>query len=330
MQDLRLILVVVGAIAIVALLLHGLWTSRKERSKLFRNRPIKRRKQEDQQLSSEDEQDSALFVEPQQKREQPAPQVPAQEPTQPRVENTELPSMTATQHEPMQERELIQSQTVEPTVSVEAAPQAPSAPIAPVTAPEQQPMETTEQPVKVNSADSVPEMTPSASQSKSEQPVQPQPAQTNTEKAPESKDNQAASSKETVLVLHVAAHQGQMLDGEVLLQSILQAGFQFGEMRIFHRHVSPSGTGPVLFSMANMVKPGSFDPETMANFATPGVTMFLMVPSYGDAAQNFKLMLQAAQRIASDVGGIVLDDERKLLTPQKIEVYQARIRNTLN
>ncbi|UNH41429.1 cell division protein ZipA [Moellerella wisconsensis] len=335
MQDLRLILVVVGAIAIVALLLHGLWTSRKERSKLFRNRPIKRRKQEDQQLSSEDEQDSALFVEPQQKREQPAPQVQAQEPIQQRVETTELPPMTATQHEPMQERELVQPQPVEPlqpqptagvaiepTVNVETAPQAPSAPVEQRQA--EQPIEPTEQPAKVHSVESVPETTAKASQ-----PAQPS-AQVANEKTTESQDNQAASSKETVLVLHVAAHQGQMLDGEVLLQSILQAGFQFGEMRIFHRHVSPSGTGPVLFSMANMVKPGSFDPETMANFATPGVTMFLMVPSYGDAVQNFKLMLQAAQRIASDVGGIVLDDERKLLTPQKIEVYQARIRNTLN
>ncbi|MDT9587038.1 MAG: cell division protein ZipA [Candidatus Arsenophonus melophagi] len=135
------------------------------------------------------------------------------------------------------------------------------------------------------------------------------------------------NKKDLFVILHVAALQGQVLCGDLLLQSLFQSGFQFGENQIFHRHVDPSGSGHILFSLANMMKPGSFEPETMSNFTTPGISIFMIVPSFGNSVQNFKLMLQAAQCIAADVGGIVLDEDRKMLTSEMIEVYHSRIRN---
>ncbi|MEZ2756327.1 cell division protein ZipA [Providencia vermicola] len=330
MQDLRLILVVVGAIAIVALLLHGLWTSRKERSKLFRDRPVKRRKNDTQENSSNYD-DSALFTENQSTQQVPV-QPAATEPVYPVKNESQvepniqpLPSvepeikMSATSEQPVHDEPVVQriqephvpeQLTINMNDDIAAEP------------------EIHTQPVHHNASE--PHIDTHNLQEET-QPIHHEQTPPHTETKTEPQKNSATTnSKETVLVLHVAAHQGQELQGELLLQSILQAGFQFGEMKIFHRHVNPSGTGPVLFSLANMVKPGSFDPETMADFSTPGISMFMMVPSYGDASQNFKLMLQAAQRIASDAGGVVLDDERKMLTPQKIEVYHARIRNTLN
>lgn len=311
MQDLRLILIVVGAIAIIALLLHGLWTSRKERSSLFRDRPVKRTKQErvETPIESLDEGVGEVRVRTSHPQEKPS--------FNHINDDDEVPVIQHSEVRPAQVK------TASRQTPFASAPTDYDDPLLGGLSAEQPPHDVQRDPL----LGSVEESYSQPQHAEPQHVVEPTVQSTQESIAP---DVTPSRPKETVLVLHVAAHHGGIIGGEVLLQSVLQSGFQFGEMGIFHRHLSPAGSGPVLFSLANMVKPGSFDPDTMSDFSTPGVSMFMMVPSYGDANQNFKLMLQSAQRIADDVGGVVLDDERRMMTPQKLESYKARIREVLD
>ena len=343
MQDLRLILIVVGAVAIVALLLHGLWTNRKERSSVFRDRPHKRFKQRnDEDLSLEEEDSVSDFHASRELEDELV--VSAKSTARPveekRPSSGGLKNSLRHRPEPVADP-LMDAHTAyqadeevhEPAVTPTPAPVRTAPPVADsaYTAPGIQPAPAAPGPVAVEppAVEEAPVVDPQPEPEHAVAASEAEDAVEETREEPISETAPAPQAKETVLVLHVSAHTGGELNGEPLLQAILQAGFQFGQMNIFHRHLNPSGSGPVLFSLANMMKPGSFDPEQMGDFTTPGVSLFMMVPAYGDPYQNFKLMLQSAQRIADDVGALVLDDERRMITPHQVDVYKSRIRDVL-
>ena len=83
---------------------------------------------------------------------------------------------------------------------------------------------------------------------------------------------------ERVVSLHVMAREGEQIAGEDLVVAAEKAGLEYGDMGIYHRLVEGRFDKGPLFSMASMVKPGSFDLSNIGALRTPGLTFFIAFP----------------------------------------------------
>ncbi|MBR9908568.1 MAG: cell division protein ZipA [Gammaproteobacteria bacterium] len=152
-----------------------------------------------------------------------------------------------------------------------------------------------------------------------------QPAQQSMDLPLERSEDEPVINEEPdeVIVLHVSGD----IQGAVLLQQMTELGFKFGDFDIFHRHVDTAGNGAVLFSLANMYNPGSFNIDTIETFQTDGVALFLALPIKSNSLQAFTMMHNAAVKLAAAVGrGQVLDEHRNPLTRQAVQHIHQRIR----
>lgn len=117
------------------------------------------------------------------------------------------------------------------------------------------------------------------------------------------------------------------IQGAILLQMTTELGLKYGEMDIFHRHIEPSGHGSVLFSLANMFNPGTFDIHSMEQFHSEGIVLFMQLPLKVDGHQSFTMMYNAANKIADAMPrAAVLDGNRNPVTKQSVQHTYQRIR----
>lgn len=137
----------------------------------------------------------------------------------------------------------------------------------------------------------------------------------------------AYSGPQEVIIVNVMARPGQYFAGLDLLPLLQQQGLRLGDMSIFHRHADADGSGPVQFSMANMVKPGTFDLTTMDQFVTPGISFFMQMPNKFGNMQCFEQMLKTASTLASSLEGELKDENRSVFTRQTVEHCRQRVRD---
>ncbi|MDA0977700.1 MAG: cell division protein ZipA [Proteobacteria bacterium] len=233
---------------------------------------------------------------------------PADEDVPMLMESVELPRIRATDPEP--------ARSVATGIVAERVPTAKARPTTPAT----------------NS-----QTTPASSGSPGKAPPARKPAtaqETRADRREESGSRQGTSSRkqeagkastrkpEKFVVINVLA-LSEPFPGQRLMEILLDAGMTFGEMNIFHRLQED---GEPMFSLANAVEPGTFEPARMDTFSSPGVTLFMRVHELADPMTVLDEMLAVADRIALDLDGELRDETRSVMTPQTIEYCRQSVR----
>jgi len=127
-----------------------------------------------------------------------------------------------------------------------------------------------------------------------------------------------------LLVIHLMAAKEQVCSGQLLLDTAVSLGLRYGAMKIFHRHTGEDGSGPILFSMANLLNPGTFDLTAIGQQEMIGVTLFMTPSDLDKPSEIFDLMLDVAEQMADKLQLNIMDESRSSMTKQTIDHYRQR------
>jgi cell division protein ZipA len=148
------------------------------------------------------------------------------------------------------------------------------------------------------------------------------------ESPPKSPAPKTERQSEMLIMLYVLAKPETSFGGREILTLLEKLGLKYGKMKIFHHYgIGDIKLNQAIFSIANLVEPGTFDPQRMSDFTSPGLVLFMRLPGPFGGRVAFELMLNSAQKIAEVLEGILEDERHNPVTQKTITNLRNRIAN---
>lgn len=319
-MDLNTILIILGVVALIALVAHGLWSNRREKSKYFKNATtFNRTFTQDQRTQVQQEpsdpvsqpapSSAPVFSQKAQQQsfdyEQPEPQVNYRE-TERTVDDIKISIPNA---EPPREPVRMEYNMK---------------PAQPALNPAAMTIEQLE--TQSNEFEGINSSSPELREQLSQMALGELEDVKPTVHFNEARTQEPNVEKQTsgYIQLYVISPQHREFHGSSLTQSLENLGFIFGEHNMYHRHFDLSVASPTLFSVANLQDDSGFNPYDL-DFSTIGVALFMKLPSPGSNLANLKLMIRAAKTLAEDLGGSVLTEDEQIFDDYQEQLYLSRV-----
>lgn len=146
---------------------------------------------------------------------------------------------------------------------------------------------------------------------------QPVAAETHSQ---EPEDTNSHQQKIVTLFLH--AKSGQQFDWHMVKSAADSAGLEYGEDNLFYRYREVGDQKDLIFIIANMLKPGFFNPD----MRTSGLVLILKLPGVMPALDMWDIMFPVAERMTELLGGKLTDENHNLFSNQRIASMREEMR----
>ena len=131
----------------------------------------------------------------------------------------------------------------------------------------------------------------------------------------------APKIEQKIVALLIVERDGGMITGNKLHPALAAQGLQFGAKQIYHRLSRDES----VFAVASLTKPGMLIPTEAAQFATPGLSTFMVLPGPVKPLNALHDLLATTQALARALNAEVYDSKKQPLTSETMRALQADV-----
>ena len=125
-----------------------------------------------------------------------------------------------------------------------------------------------------------------------------------------------------VITLFLHAKDGLQFDWHQIKDASSKAGLEYGDDHLFYRFRRIGSDKKALFLVANMLKPGVFDPD----LRTTGLVFIMTLPGEMNALDLWDTMFPVAKRMEELLDGSLTDENHSAFSRQRIASMREEMR----
>lgn len=136
----------------------------------------------------------------------------------------------------------------------------------------------------------------------------------------------AVTAERKIITLFLHAKDGLQFDWHQIKDAAAKAGLEYGDDHLFYRYRRVGSDKKALFLVANMLKPGVFDPD----LRTTGLVFIMTLPGEMNALDLWDTMFPVAKRMEELLDGSLTDDNHGAFSRQRIASMREEMRKFEN